>query len=69
MVKRAAKENGDHLRKNAEAYRRLAIGIALEILEGPLRPELIDMANEYARSASYLEAKTRRRNLARRRPK
>jgi hypothetical protein len=40
------------LLEKAAAYRRLA----LEILDGPFRRELVDLANDYARRAASMEA-------------
>jgi hypothetical protein len=51
--------NGDSaqaLLKKAEAFRRLA----LEILDGPFRRELIELANEYSKRAASMKAQVGR---------
>jgi hypothetical protein len=45
-------EGAKALLEKAAAYRRLA----LEILDGPFRRELVDLANDYARRAASMEA-------------
>ena len=45
-------ESVQALLEKADAYRRLA----LEILDGPFRRELVDLANDYARRAASIQA-------------
>jgi hypothetical protein len=53
-------ESAQALLEKAEAYRRLA----LEILDGPFRRELVDLANDYTRRAASIQAQIERSTAA-----